>query len=413
MRYVALVVALVVSLVVAVALAARMITFAMYSEALAIEHMKGTRSVALDPRYEEFVTPGQIYTPDYTQEIKRLRARLACREVLLGPDHLGLAPVLLQLAQAAYQRTLFGFKYRLRTAEGSYRRALAIYEKHLPPDAPELADIHLSLGKMYWLSLRPLSAMNHLDQALALRTAREGDNHPLLRPILHAMATIHWRRNNLEAAKALYVRSLEIAEETYGAHHPEILRPLQGLAYIYNQQRRFAEVEVLYRRMFELEPDLLRVQGLARAIAAQGRFEEAEALLREGLDSAFILHDAHAECAARAIKWQLAEIAERDGRVEDAEAIYNEAIEQALSKVSQAMLDNAVSRLVFMYSKLERDEDIDVLRREIKAQITSSRPGAYQDMLQRFDSIFEGARRRGQRAREREAAEAQSDNTSP
>jgi tetratricopeptide (TPR) repeat protein len=93
---------------------------------------------------------------------------------------------------------------RYSDAEPLYKRALAIHEKALGPDHPDVA-----------------TSLNNL-AALYNSQGRYADAEPLLK------------------------RSLAIREKVLGPAHPDVATSLNNLAFLYKSKRRYADAEPLY-----------------------------------------------------------------------------------------------------------------------------------------------------------------------
>jgi hypothetical protein len=100
------------------------------------------------------------------------------------------------------------------------------------------------------------------------------------------LAKAHELTEEKKYAEAAVVaeEALRTAERAFGKHHPELLKPLQELAQLYELQSRFADAETQYRRALAIlkksraaeHSDLAEtMNNLAEVIRKQGREEEA------------------------------------------------------------------------------------------------------------------------------------------
>jgi tetratricopeptide (TPR) repeat protein len=90
-------------------------------------------------------------------------------------------------------------------------------------------------------------------------------------------------------AEPLYQHSLRIREQALGPDHPDVAKPLQGLASIYSEQGKYAEAEPLYHRALhireqKLGPDhpstreiVRNYAGLLRKVGREAEARELEA----------------------------------------------------------------------------------------------------------------------------------------
>jgi CHAT domain-containing protein/tetratricopeptide (TPR) repeat protein len=135
-------------------------------------------------------------------------------------------------------------------------------------------------------------------------------------------------------AAALAQQALSLAQRVLGKEHPDTLRCLNILAFVYDAQGRYAEAEPLYRRALEArqrilgpehEDTLLSMNNLALLYYSQGRYAEAEPLLRrvvEGLEH--VLGKAHPN-TLKSLN-NLAEIYDSQGRYSEAEPLLKRAL---------------------------------------------------------------------------------------
>ncbi len=381
------------------ALATAMLVFAVFSAPIARWRVTRKLSPIHVSAYHATIEPGRIYAPSYPDSLQTLRKELKAKEATLGPDDAALAPLLERIARASDQSMVTRLEYRLGTAERCYRRALALWEKALPDEDPDLEASYKRLGDLYNAFFRPLSALPYFECVLEIRAARLGDEHPSLRPMLHTLAEIHRRAQNYQDAEALYLRSLGITEAARGPSHDDALEPLRALAAIYKQQERYEDAETAQWRILDIAPHPQSVQGLAHVIEQQGRSAEAEALLQDTLKSSETRGRRHVENAAR-LKEQLADVAARDGQIEKAEALYKEVIELGMTGKTGIPPVSAIQRLVKLYALDDRNEEIERLRGEMDAYMGPQDEQTFGEM---FDLIFETGRRQAADARGNEA----------
>ena len=104
---------------------------------------------------------------------------LAMLEKILGPDSPDLAPDLNNLA--AIDELI---PDKQQEAEQFFVRAIALDEKALGPDSPDLATDLNNLGLLYLLTKRYQRAADTLGRALEIRRKAFGDSDPLVKESL-------------------------------------------------------------------------------------------------------------------------------------------------------------------------------------------------------------------------------------
>ena len=211
---------------------------------------------------------------------------LAIREKALGPDHPDVATSLNNLA------ALYDDQGKYAEAEPLYQRSLTILEKALGPDHPDVAVSLNNLAVLYrnqgkYAEVGPLH-----QRSLAIREKALGPDHPDVAVSLNNMALLYRKQGKYAEAEPLYQRSLAIREKALGPDHPAVATSLNNLAALYRSQGKYAEAEPLYQRSLAirekaLEPDhpdvATSLNNLALLYHSQGRYAEAEPLYQRSL----------------------------------------------------------------------------------------------------------------------------------
>ena len=222
-----------------------------------------------------------------------LQARLAIHEKALGPDHPDVATSLNNLA------VLYQAQGRYGDAEPLYKRALAIREKALGPDHPDVAQSLNNLAELYKDQGRYADAEPLFKRALAIHEKALGPDHPDVAVSLNNLAVLYEAQGRYDEAEPLYKRSLAIYEKALGPDHPDVAQPLSNLAALYEVEGRYGDAEPLYKRTLAIRekalgpdhPDVAQsLNGLATLYEDQGRYADAEPLYKRSLaiwDKAF------------------------------------------------------------------------------------------------------------------------------
>ena len=120
-------------------------------------------------------------------------------------------------------------------------------------------------------------------QAVAVREKALGPNHPDVATSLNSLAALYGAQDNYAAAEPLLVRALAIREKAFGADDHYTAQSVNNLALLYAAQGRYAEAEPLYRRalaIFEQRKDPTEVatalENYAALLDETGRAAEAE-----------------------------------------------------------------------------------------------------------------------------------------
>jgi Tetratricopeptide repeat/NB-ARC domain len=222
----------------------------------------------------------------YAEAEPPFRRALAIRERSLGTDHPQVAAALNNLAELLRETNALG------EAEPVYRRALAIWERSLGTDHPNVATGLNNLALLLRATNRLAEAEPLYRRALAICERSLGTDHPHVATVLNDLGRLLQATDRLEAAEALYRRALAIYETSLGADHPQVATGLNNLALLLQDTNRLGEAEPLYRRALAIYETSLGtdhphvatgLNNLAALHQATNRLGEAEPLYRRAL----------------------------------------------------------------------------------------------------------------------------------
>jgi CHAT domain-containing protein/Flp pilus assembly protein TadD len=211
---------------------------------------------------------------------------LAIREKELGPDHPDVAESLNSLAE------LYLNQGNLVEAEPLLQRSLAIREKVLRPDHPDAAESLSNLATLYYFQGNYAEAEPLYMRSLAIKEKALGPDHPDVAIGLNNLALLYSDQGNYAEAEPLLQRSLAIVEKALGADHPDVATSLNNLAALYDTQGKYAEAEPLLQRALAIvekalgpdHPDVATgLSNLAALYKTQGKYAEAEPLYMRSL----------------------------------------------------------------------------------------------------------------------------------
>ena len=214
------------------------------------------------------------------------RRSLAIREKALGPDHPDVAISLNNLAALLMDQAQYA------EAEPLYRRSLAINEKALGLDHPDVAMSLNNLAGLLDDQGQYTAAEPLYRRSLAIREKVLGPDHPDVAISLNNLAGLLRHQGQYAAAVPLLRRSLAINEKVLGPDHPDVATSLNNLAVTLMEQGQYAAAVPLLRRSLAIRekalgadhPDVaISLISLARLLIDQGRYAEAEPLLRRSI----------------------------------------------------------------------------------------------------------------------------------
>jgi tetratricopeptide (TPR) repeat protein len=177
-------------------------------------------------------------------------------------------------------------------AEPLYRRGLAILEKQLGPEHPNMASALNNLAGLLYAQGKYADAEPLYRRALAIGEKTLGPDHPNVASALNNLAALLKAQGRYADAEPLYRRALAIGEKALGPDHPDVARDLNNLASLLQAQGQYAAAEPLYRRALAIDEKALGpshpgvatdLNNLAELLRAQGQYADAEPLFRRAL----------------------------------------------------------------------------------------------------------------------------------
>jgi CHAT domain-containing protein/Flp pilus assembly protein TadD len=171
-------------------------------------------------------------------------------------------------------------------------QALAIYEKNLGPDHPQVATSLDSLAELYWAKGDYAKAEPLYQRALAIKEKALGPEHPNVANSLNTLALLYYRKRDYAKAEPLYQRALAIYEKALGPEHPNVANSLNNLAGLYDKKGDYAKAEPLYQRALAIREKVLgpdhpdvasSLNNLAALYKTKGDYAKAEPLYRRAL----------------------------------------------------------------------------------------------------------------------------------
>jgi len=212
-----------------------------------------------------------------------LRRALTLRTEVFGPNHSAVAECINALGLLDFDRG------RLEEAHRRIQEALTLRTELLGPDHYDVSLSLQNLGNVYRATHRPIEAEEVFRKALRIRQALLGPKHPDVAMVLFNLAGVMESVGEWDEAEALYRQVLAIRECSLAAKHPDLARIHQTLGvFLLDKLQRPVESESHLEKAVNLwNASGLQATGewletssaLGAALAAQGRFDEAEPLV--------------------------------------------------------------------------------------------------------------------------------------
>ncbi len=206
---------------------------------------------------------------------------LAIREKALGPEHPDVATSLNNLAALYYAQGQYA------KAEPLLQRTLVIWAKSFGPEHPDVATSLNNLAGLYHAQGAYAKAEPLYQRALAIVEKSFGREHPHVAASLNNLALVYNDQGEYGKVEPLHQRALAILETALGREHPQVAASLYNLASLYRGQGHYTKAEPLYQRALGIwekalgpeHPDVAtNLNSLGMLFQTQGRYEQAEPL---------------------------------------------------------------------------------------------------------------------------------------
>ncbi|WP_224366359.1 serine/threonine-protein kinase [Hyalangium versicolor] len=141
---------------------------------------------------------------------------------------------------------------RYEEARQVHTRVLALREKALGPDHPDVATSLTNLGGVLYNLGRYEEARAMNERAVALREKALGPEHPAVAGSLNNLGLALWKQGSLEESRQANERALAIREKALGPDHPDVAASLNNLGLVFLEMERHEEALKIYQRVLAL-----------------------------------------------------------------------------------------------------------------------------------------------------------------
>jgi CHAT domain-containing protein/Tfp pilus assembly protein PilF len=215
---------------------------------------------------------------------------------------------LLEQAQAlSNQAASLSEQGRFKDAVSLAERSLAIREKALGPEHPDVAIALIGLAEQYKATGDYTRAIPLVQRAVAIFEKVWGEKHANVATALNNLALLYQATGDYARAEPLLQRALAIYEKVLPPDHPDVATALINLAGLYHANGYYARAAPLYQRALAIRekvlgpehPDVaIALNELAVVYQATGDYAHAEPLLQRALAiSEKVLPPEHPEVA--------------------------------------------------------------------------------------------------------------------
>ncbi len=313
---------------------------------------------------------------------------------------------------------LYNYRGQSSKAEPLFERAIAIKQKALGADNPEVVatvgkmchfyiksgnfgkadpisnkilaysdkilkdrnQVSSSFSKLstYYQSHKELESAEILVKQAQELTEKRGTEGDLdLAVLLDGLGGSYTASGKLAMGEQFYKRSLQIREQILAPTHLAIASSCENLAKLYTQEGKAAQAEPLYRRALEIsrkvlgeqKPETLtRTDGLAQCCIKMGNTQEAEALYHHVLD---VFEKAYGKNNGYVVSCQLSlsALLAKQGRYEEAAPLLSQAVKvsEKLNGPQHASLSPILDSYADILDKTNHKSEAAKLKARAKA----------------------------------------------
>jgi CHAT domain-containing protein/Tfp pilus assembly protein PilF len=216
-------------------------------------------------------------TGDYAGARPVLEEALVMAEQVHGPQHPAVASASAVLAQFLHASG------DLAAARTLHERALQVREQALGPSHPDVATSLYAFGQLLRDSGDSAAARPLLERAVAVREVSFGPGHPDVAAVLNALAYLRHLENDQAGARPLAERGLRIREQAFGARHPAVAASAVTLAEILRASGDRTGARPLYERSLAILRAIPMPEWRRRAALGLGRIAEDDGRLADAL----------------------------------------------------------------------------------------------------------------------------------
>jgi tetratricopeptide (TPR) repeat protein len=172
---------------------------------------------------------------------------LAVLEQIGGPHHPSVAHALSNNLAAIYR-----FQARHADVEATYRRALAILDKSVPPTDTRLGLALIDLAE-WCLRLNKYSEADvYYRRGIPIVQAMFPPAHLRVLQLMEDWGSVNLLQGRYEDAESVYKTLLTTVEKALGEQHPRVGAALRNLVALYETQGRMDEADIVRKRMLEV-----------------------------------------------------------------------------------------------------------------------------------------------------------------
>jgi tetratricopeptide (TPR) repeat protein len=172
------------------------------------------------------------------------------------------------------------------------KQALAIIERHFPPDGTRLAIIYSNAAMIYYDEGELVEARHRMEQAIAIKERNLPSDDPALAASYSNLSTILEGQGNFPEARRRIEQAITIEEQHFPSDHPRLATSYSNLAIMLKHEGELAEARLRMEQAIVIEerhfpPDhpklAIRYSNLATILTDQGELRGARSRIEQAI----------------------------------------------------------------------------------------------------------------------------------
>ncbi|CAF0842947.1 unnamed protein product [Adineta steineri] len=147
---------------------------------------------------------------------------------------------------------------------GNYPKALSYYEKaleirqqSLPPNHPDLASSYNNIGNVHSDMGNYPKALSYYEKALEIRQQSLPPNHPDLASSYNNIGNVHRRMGNYPKALSIHKKALEILQQSLPPNHPNLASSYNNIGAVHYNMGNYPKALSYYEKDLEIKQQSL------------------------------------------------------------------------------------------------------------------------------------------------------------
>ncbi|CAF0903839.1 unnamed protein product [Adineta steineri] len=129
-----------------------------------------------------------------------------------------------------------------------YEISLAIYQKTLPSNHPDLAASYNNIGSVHDSMDNYRKALSSHEKALEIWQQSLPPNHPDLAGSYNNLGNVHNSMGNYPKALSCYEKALDIQQQSLPPNHPDLALSYNSIGVVYEKMGNYSEARTFYER---------------------------------------------------------------------------------------------------------------------------------------------------------------------